>query len=90
MEKHVQMEAVRQMLESARLPSTEVDTLLNKAMDADYWRLLCPALSVCASTLSNAAEECPLDSREVARLGERLGSEGYFQTSKDILSCSHS
>jgi Phytanoyl-CoA dioxygenase (PhyH) len=82
MEKHVQMEAVRQMLESARLPSTQIDELLNQAIDADYWRRLCPTLSVGADHQSNVAEECPLDSGEVARLGEKLGTEGYFQTRK--------
>lgn len=82
MEKRVQIEAVRQMLESARLPGTEVDALLTKAMDVDYWRHLCPALALGSSSWSDVTEECPLDSGEVARLGEKLGSEGYFHTRK--------
>jgi hypothetical protein len=80
MDKDVQAEAVRQMLESARLPSTEVDALLNKATDSDYWRHFCPTLSVGTSSWREVREECPLDSSEIAQLVEKLGTEGYFRT----------
>ena len=81
MNKDIQAQAVLQMLESARLSSTEVDGLLDKAIDPDYWRRFCPELSVGSSGWREIREECPLDPSEVARLAEKVRTEGYFQTS---------
>jgi Phytanoyl-CoA dioxygenase (PhyH) len=80
MDRDVQTQAVRQMLESARLPGAAVDALLNDATDSDYWRHFCPALSVGTSSWRDLREACTLDSADIAQLAEKLGTEGYFRT----------
>lgn len=80
MDKDVQAQAVRQMLESARLPDTAVDALLSEATDPEYWRHFCPALSVGQSSSRDVCEETALDSAEIAELTEKLRAEGYFRT----------
>jgi hypothetical protein len=75
MDKDVQTQAVRQMLESARLPGSAVDALLNDATDSDYWRHFCPTLSVGTSRWRDLCEECALDSVEIDQLAQKLGTE---------------
>lgn len=80
MDKDIQTQAVRQMLESARLPGSAVDALLNDATDSDYWRHFCPTLSVGTGRWRDLCEECSLDSAEIDQLAQKLGTEGYFRT----------
>ena len=73
-----QAQAVRKMLESARLNSHEIEALLAKATDPDYWRSLNPELTVCSAASGDSGETHSLSGDEVARLADRFAVEGYF------------
>jgi hypothetical protein len=78
--KDLQTEVVWQMLESARLSSSEVGALLDRALDPDHWRHFDPRLTVCATGRHDVDEAHSLDSSEVRRLADKLAIEGYFHT----------
>jgi hypothetical protein len=77
--KEVQTKLAWQMLESARLTGSEVNALLDQALNPDYWRHLLPALTV-GATECEICEAHSLDPSEVTKLVDKFETEGYFRT----------
>lgn len=78
--------AILQLMESAQLPASQVDSLFARAMDIDWWRRLNPHLSLEtgtseAGTSAQVLEPEPLPPDEIARHSDQLAQEGFFQTS---------
>ena len=53
---------------------------LGKGMSPDFWRRLCPELTISSEPFSNRPPPLPMDREEASRLLEQIVEEGYLQT----------
>ena len=77
--KNVTEEALRQLLEQARLPEDEVTSRLKKALSPAYWEELNPSLSVGRDVAPDAVETTAIDSQRQNELLNKFNQQGYFQ-----------
>jgi hypothetical protein len=71
--------AVEKLLAQSVIPENEVKNLLQKAVDCDYWRTLCPELGVMIQQDLEHLQGEPLSSEQAAWACAHLERHGYFQ-----------
>jgi phytanoyl-CoA dioxygenase PhyH len=74
---------VQQLLAGFSLSKSDIRTLLEQASDAEYWRALYPAFSLCANA-SPVSDLPPLDATTLARYTSSLDRYGYFSAESPI------
>src|ERR1700688_2809773 len=71
--------AVEKLLAQSVIPENEVKNLLQKAVDCDYWRTLCPELGIMIHQDLKHLQGTPLSSEQAAWACAHLERHGYFQ-----------
>ena len=71
---------VEQLIGARALSRAESESYLSRALDPDYWRRLCPGLSVGADRSPATLEGLALDASRTEAQLTKLRKEGYFQT----------
>jgi Phytanoyl-CoA dioxygenase (PhyH) len=80
LDKDVRASEVLQMLKEVRLTGPKMTSLLERALDADYWRRLNPDFEICGTREKHLLEAQSISDSEAESVAAKFRIEGYFRT----------